>query len=104
MSDVTWKDMLAAGAPDARIQTYRELLEKALEEHENRAHMEDLMNRALWANLEALGPGAIQVALANLGAEVERGLEDPETFEPIPAYFTSFPIYLEFPEEGEEEV
>lgn len=39
---MTWRDVLLVGLPDARIQAYKELLEKALEEGENRAAIEEV--------------------------------------------------------------
>lgn len=101
---MTWREMLAAGAFDARIRAYRELLEKALEqEGDNRAEAEKLMNLALARNLEVLGPAAAHTALANLAAEIERDGADPELIDPISSFFGALPIYVDFDDGPSEE-
>lgn len=90
---MTWKEVLLAGLPDARIQTYMALLEKALEEEgENRAAVEEDLNRAILVNLEEYGEDFVGPTLAKLASEVEGGLED---WEAIGAFFYALPIYVD---------
>lgn len=73
---MTWRDVLLAGLSDARIQAYKELLEKALEEEgENRAAIEEDMNRAIQVNLEEYGEDFVGPTLAKLAEDVAQGLE-----------------------------
>lgn len=88
---LTWKDVLAAGAADARIAAYRELLEKALEEDPG---VEKYLNLAIRANEEAYGQAFVAPTLAKLAEEV--GELDEGTA--VGAFFYALPVYVEFPE------
>lgn len=91
---MTWRDVLLAGLSDARIQAYKELLEKALEEEgENRAAIEEDMNRAIQVNLEEYGEDFVGPTLAKLAEDVAQGLED---WKAIGAFFYALPIYVDF--------
>jgi hypothetical protein len=88
--DMTWRDVLIAGAFDPVIGRVREALEAYLTEY---PEDEEDLNRAVQANLEKYGDGFVYPTLHYIREEYEPDMEGDELYG---LFLNALPLHVDF--------